>query len=147
MIDREKEIADFYYNAGQAGAEPTDADFEAHYLKLRMDAHMKSGETLAIFADNNNAPCGNILGKAIDIVYKGGQENAERQYGTPAESFERIASIASILCNKEITAVDIAKIQMSQKLVRESYAHKEDNLVDLCGYTSILNDLYAKTND
>ena len=88
-----------------------------------------------------------ILDQAKDIVYKGGEENAERQYGTPAESFQRIATIASILCNKELTAEDIAKVQMSQKLVRESYAHKEDNLVDLCGYTAILNDLHNSNAD
>jgi hypothetical protein len=85
----------------------------------------------------------NILDKARDIVYKGGEQNSERQYGTPKESFGRIASIASILCNKEITDVDVAKVQIAQKLVRESYAHKQDNLIDLCGYTAILNDLYS----
>jgi hypothetical protein len=80
-----------------------------------------------------------ILDKARNIVY--GQEHKERRYGTPGESFGRIAAIATILCGKEISPQDVAKVQIAQKLVRESYAHKEDNLIDLCGYASILNDL------
>ncbi len=82
-----------------------------------------------------------ILEEAMGIVYKGGKENSDRKYGTPQESFKRISGIASILCGKELSPTDIAKIQIAQKLVRESYAHKRDNLVDLCGYASILNDL------
>lgn len=82
----------------------------------------------------------NILSKAKDIVYSG-LENQERRYGSPKESFYRASTIASILCNKEITPEDVVKIQMALKLSRESVHHKEDNLVDLCGYASILNDL------
>jgi hypothetical protein len=82
-----------------------------------------------------------ILEEAQGIVRKGGVENSERRYGTPLESFGKIALVASIICDKEITLQDVAKIQIAQKLVRESYAHKRDNLVDLCGYASILNDL------
>jgi uncharacterized protein DUF6378 len=82
----------------------------------------------------------NILEKANEIVYSQ-TENQKRQYGSIQESFSRTAEIATILCGKEITPKDVARIQISLKLSRETNAHKEDNLVDLCGYASILNDL------
>lgn len=82
----------------------------------------------------------NILDKARGIVYSG-QEKTERQYGPPAESFKRIADLATILCGKVITPTDVARVQMAVKLSRESRVHKEDNLIDLCGYAAILNDL------
>lgn len=81
----------------------------------------------------------NILKKADSIVY--GEDNAKRQYGSASESFGRASVIASIMCGKDITPADIARIQIALKLSRESVNHKEDNLVDLCGYASILNDL------
>lgn len=87
-------------------------------------------------------PVGNILDKAKSIVYKMGEQDDQRQYGEFKESFSKIAQIASILCGKEISSLDVAKIQIAHKLVRESNSHKEDNLVDLCGYTAILNDLH-----
>ena len=36
---------------------------------------------------------------------------------------------------------DCAVVMMAVKLVRESYKHKRDNLVDLCGYANILNEI------
>jgi maleate cis-trans isomerase len=83
----------------------------------------------------------NILKKAQQIVYERSEEK-ERQYGPMLDSMDRASKIASVLCNKEITSEDVLKVQMALKLSRESYAHKEDNLVDLVAYTSKLNDLH-----
>ena len=47
---------------------------------------------------------------------------------------------------KELTDIDCAKVLIAVKLVRESYKHKEDNLIDACGYLKLLNDLYECTN-
>lgn len=82
----------------------------------------------------------NILKKADSIVY-GEQQEKERQYGKATDGMLRASKLASIVCAKEITPADIAKIQICLKLSRESVAHKEDNLIDLCGYASILNEL------
>ena len=66
--------------------------------------------------------------------------NGDRKvdYGQ-ADSFNRIATIASIITNKELEASDVIKVMMCVKLIRESFKHKRDNLVDLCGYAELLN--------
>ena len=77
-----------------------------------------------------------ILTEAESIV--NGSRNSD--YGG-TEGLERIANVASILTNKIITAKDLALIMVSLKLVRESFNHKRDNLVDACGYMELLNKL------
>jgi len=72
---------------------------------------------------------------AADIVVNA----RDAQYGDPKVSFVRIAQLASLMVNKEITATDVVNIQIAVKLMRESYKHKEDNLVDVIGYSDILN--------
>ena len=58
----------------------------------------------------------------------------EEGYGRPEKSWEEIATIASILCRKELTAENCMIVLKVVKLVRESYKHKRDNLVDEIGY-------------
>lgn len=78
-----------------------------------------------------------ILAEAEDIV------NGSRQsdYGDANESFSRIATIASVMVGKELSPEDCCAVMMAVKLVRESFAHKRDNLVDLCGYAELMNRL------
>lgn len=79
-----------------------------------------------------------ILTEAERIV--NGERNTD--YGSAAASFEKVAGVASILTGKELTAQDCVKVLMSVKLVRESFKHKRDNLVDLAGYAEILNRIH-----
>lgn len=83
-----------------------------------------------------------IAEEAIDIVK--GHRNSD--YGSPVESFERISKMASLLCNKELTSLECVRVLKAVKLVRESYKHKEDNLIDLIGYTEIENQIINSTN-
>lgn len=83
----------------------------------------------------------NILERANDIINKRSEEK-ERQYGPFIECNKRAAEIATILCNKEITTEDIYKFQIALKLARESFAHKEDNLLDLVAYIGALNNFH-----
>lgn len=78
-----------------------------------------------------------ILAEAEDIV------NGSRQsdYGDANESFSRIATIASVMTGKELSPEDCCAVMMAVKLVRESFNHKRDNLVDLCGYAELMNRL------
>ena len=62
-------------------------------------------------------------------------------YGPPAESFEKIAMIMTILTGKQITREDVALFNIVQKMVRNSYVRKEDNSVDSVGYNAILREL------
>ena len=83
-----------------------------------------------------------ILQEADRIV------NGERQtdYSDPVENFKQIASIASTILKKELSAEDCCVVLMAVKLARESYKHKRDNLVDLAGYTEILNRIKTSKN-
>ena len=83
----------------------------------------------------------NILLKANEIINERSEEK-ERQYGPFIECNEKAAKIASVLCNKEITTLDIYNFQIALKLARESYSHKEDNLLDLAAYVGALNNYY-----
>lgn len=84
-----------------------------------------------------------ILAEAEDIV------NGSRQsdYGDARESFSRIATIASVMTGKELSPEDCCAVMMAVKLVRESFAHKRDNLVDLCGYAHIMNEINDRKNE
>jgi hypothetical protein len=81
----------------------------------------------------------NILEKANKIVYERAEEK-ERQYGPFIEGMKRAASIYSGMTGKEATADDMYKALIALKLSRQSYNHKEDNLLDAIAYLASLND-------
>lgn len=80
-----------------------------------------------------------ILSKAQSIIYST-DPNRDRLYGPFGENMEKCAAIASVMCNKKLTAEDCFNVMIAQKLVREAYHHKEDNLLDAVGYIAGLND-------
>ena len=83
--------------------------------------------------DNHNS----ILLQADKIV------NGDRndQYGDPNVAFAEYKQILSATFGIELTEAQICKVMMAIKLGRMKYKYKEDSLVDLCGYTEILNRL------
>jgi len=81
----------------------------------------------------------NILLKANEIVFERNEEK-ERQYGPFQEGMQEAAKIASLLSRKDITAVDMYNCMIALKLSRQSYNHKEDNLLDCVAYIASLND-------
>lgn len=83
----------------------------------------------------------NILERANQIINERSEEK-ERQYGPFIECNKKAADIATILCDKEITTEDIYKFQIALKLARESFSHKEDNLLDLVAYIGALNNYH-----
>ena len=85
----------------------------------------------------------NILIKANEIVFERSEEK-EREYGPFEEGMGKAAEIASIMCNKEITTIDMYNCMIALKLSRESYNHKEDNLLDAVAYIASLNEIYKK---
>ena len=78
-----------------------------------------------------------ILDEAKAIV----EGSRQSDYGDPVESFERIAKTASMITGKDLSPKECCAVLMAVKLVRESFAHKRDNLVDLCGYAHIMNEI------
>jgi hypothetical protein len=85
----------------------------------------------------------NILEKANEIVNLRSEEK-ERQYGPFEEGMHKAANIASIISDKHISPKDMYICMISLKLSRESYNHKEDNLLDACAYIGSLNNYLEK---
>jgi hypothetical protein len=83
----------------------------------------------------------NILKEADKIINERAEEK-ERLYGPFIQCNKKAAEIATILSGKEITTQDIYFFQIALKLARESYSHKEDNLLDLVAYIGDLNNYY-----
>lgn len=80
----------------------------------------------------------NILKKANEIINERSEEK-EREYGPFEEGMERAAMIASGATGKDLTAKDMYLCLVALKLSRESYNHKEDNLLDAVAYLGSLN--------
>jgi len=75
----------------------------------------------------------------IDILseaYRLTHDDRNKDYDEPVRNHEQIASA---ILKKELTAKDIAIVQIATKLSRESFKHKRDNLVDLAGYAYVLS--------
>mgnify|MGYP005992210245 CR=1 FL=1 len=80
----------------------------------------------------------NILFEAHEIIHERSEEK-ERMYGPFEEGMEVAAKIASLMTSKDITAEDMYKCMVALKLSRESYNHKEDNLLDAVAYLGSMN--------
>ena len=78
----------------------------------------------------------NILEQAA----KRGSE-ARAEYGPAAPGFTRTAQYWSVLFGIPVTAEQVVMAFVLNKITRESYAHKEDNLVDIAGYAAVLEQL------
>lgn len=80
----------------------------------------------------------NILEKADEIVNKRSEEK-ERQYGPFQEGMSRAALIFTGMTGIPIRATEMYKALIALKLSRESFNHKEDNLLDAAAYLGALN--------
>jgi hypothetical protein len=80
----------------------------------------------------------NILEKANEIVNLRSEEK-ERQYGPFGEGMERAAKILSGMTGYNLDATFMYKAMIALKFSRESYNHKEDNLLDAVAYIGALN--------
>lgn len=60
------------------------------------------------------------------------------QYGSITESFNLYSEICKVNFDLEIDPYQIAQVLMAIKLGRQKFKHKDDNLIDLAGYTKIL---------
>ena len=78
-----------------------------------------------------------ILDEAKAIV----EGSRQSDYGDPVESFDKIAKVASMITGGNISPKECCAVLMAVKIVRESFKHKRDNLVDLCGYAHIMNEI------
>jgi hypothetical protein len=66
-------------------------------------------------------------------------------YGSVEESFERVATMWSVLLGKTVTREQVALCMVALKLCREMQKPGRDNRVDICGYTALLDHLNGGT--
>lgn len=65
-----------------------------------------------------------------------------KSYGNPRESFSKLAAVWSAVLGVTSTPEQVALCMVGLKLIREANRHQRDNLVDLCGYAELANELY-----
>jgi len=85
----------------------------------------------------------NILKTADDIVNNRSEEK-ERQYGPFEEGMIRATNILNNMTGQNVTPDFMYKALIALKLSRESYSHKEDNLLDAVAYIGALNNYLEK---
>ena len=88
----------------------------------------------------------NILEKANQIVNERSEEKA-RAYGSFDKGMERAAKIASASTGKDIRTEDMFICMVALKLSRQSFNHKEDNLLDAAAYLGSLNNYKINKNE
>jgi hypothetical protein len=80
----------------------------------------------------------NILEEANNIVNHRSEEKS-RMYGDFGKGMEISAKILSLMTGIDVSAEFMFKAQVALKLSRESFSHKEDNLLDAVAYLGGLN--------
>lgn len=87
----------------------------------------------------------NILKQADQIVNERSEEK-ERMYGPFSEGMEKAAAIFNAMSpeGESITAQGMFRALIALKLSRESYNHREDNLLDAVAYLGALNNYISK---
>lgn len=85
----------------------------------------------------------NILEQADQIVNHRSEEK-ERQYGPFAESMERMKNIFNAMTGLDLKTEHMYQAMIALKLSRESYNHKEDNLLDAVAYMGAMNNYLEK---
>lgn len=76
-----------------------------------------------------------VIQKSIAVVQQRGQE-----YGDASASFIRIASLATVLLNKAVSAYDVATILFAVKLGRIAHDRaNDDSFVDGINYLAFMN--------
>ena len=85
----------------------------------------------------------NILEQADQIVNHRSEEK-ERQYGPFEESMERMKNIFNAISGLNLETKHMYQAMIALKLSRESYNHKEDNLLDAVAYMGAMNNHLEK---
>lgn len=81
-----------------------------------------------------------ILHEAHNIIHGARRE----EYGPVEESFQRVASYWTNWRGVEFTTHDVAMMMILLKVARERAKHKRDNLVDICGYADLNEQLHSE---
>ncbi len=78
-----------------------------------------------------------ILEEAAEIISGPRRES----YGDVRTSFNRIANLWQPIIGTSISPEQVAMCMIQLKVARETNSHSRDNLVDICGYAALIEDL------
>lgn len=83
-----------------------------------------------------------ILASAAECI----KERSEL-YGGQHDGFTKTAAVWTAILGMPISPKQVVLMFMANKLCRETFAHKEDNLIDIAGYAQVLNDLHVEQDE
>ena len=78
-----------------------------------------------------------ILAEADRII--NGPRNDD--YGNARTDYTRTVALFNLITGRDVSAEEGVMFMICVKLSREGHKHKRDNLVDLCGYAELLNQM------
>lgn len=87
------------------------------------------------------------MGKYTDLAMMLTTGDRRKDYDRPLPNFLRIALIENVLDagrrmpGDYITPLDVDLDNIAQKLSRQVYSHKDDNIVDIIGYADLISDI------
>lgn len=134
---QEKENAD----RAKAVKSPTDEEVDAMLLHKPLNFTPVSEPDVAV---------GSFLHQGVAMEAHGIIHGPRRKsYGPVEQSFQEIAKLIELLLPRfsGVTAHDVSMIMICVKLIREKANHARDNLVDLCGYADLREQLFNALGD
>lgn len=90
-----------------------------------------------------NTMTNNILKEADGIINDGSQEK-DRQYGDIDVNIKNMVDLFNLYTKRDLTIEEGYLMLIFNKLARESYKHKQDNLLDLVAYVGALDNYINK---
>lgn len=82
-----------------------------------------------------------MTSRIFDLAEKIVGGDRQQDYGGVRGSFDQIALVWSGVLGVMVSAEKVALCMIGLKLVRESHAHGDDNVVDIAGYALCLDQL------
>lgn len=98
-------------------------------------------ETTAVDIDASSFMHKGVAQEAHQIIHGA----RRKSYGPVEQSFQEIAKLIQLLLPHlgDVTPHDVSMIMICVKLIREKASHSRDNLVDLCGYADLREQLFV----
>lgn len=76
------------------------------------------------------------MGDNVDAIL----EERAKSYGNSGVLARRVVSMFNTLRDQDLKPEDLFYLMLCLKLGRQSNAHKDDNIDDLCGYAKLLKE-------
>ena len=68
-------------------------------------------------------------------------EERGKDYGPVRDNFDRTAQMWQSILGCKVSAEQVGLCMIALKISRETFKHKDDNLIDIIGYTELLQQL------